>query len=235
VYAMLKPDVLIIDEVLAVGDVAFRVKCLNAVSNMMRNSAVVFVSHSMPQVYRVCSEVMVLDHGSPVFNGHDIAAGVSRYLGLAKDTAVQLSGTLEVKLRRIRLWSSQDVQSGCEVQVRHNDQLNVEVELEADFPVPHPQVQFLLWNSEMWPAMELLDGDLRGGAFTFGQSGLARVHCHLDSVSLGPGRYSLSVIVTSRAYDVIYLRHDNAGFVDVVASTASGACVIAVSSFRQYA
>ena len=43
----MKPDVLLIDEVLAVGDLGFKVKCLNEINELMKNAAVIFVSHSM--------------------------------------------------------------------------------------------------------------------------------------------------------------------------------------------
>jgi lipopolysaccharide transport system ATP-binding protein len=54
VAAQMEPDVLIIDEVLAVGDVAFRFKCINRIVELMRSAAVIFVSHNMHQIYRLC-------------------------------------------------------------------------------------------------------------------------------------------------------------------------------------
>ena len=54
VSSQLEPDILIVDEVLAVGDVGFRFKCLNKMADLMNRSAVIFVSHAMPQIFRVC-------------------------------------------------------------------------------------------------------------------------------------------------------------------------------------
>ncbi len=48
VAAQMEPDVLLIDEVLAVGDTGFRMKCLNRIHELLESSAVIFVSHSMP-------------------------------------------------------------------------------------------------------------------------------------------------------------------------------------------
>ena len=69
IAAQMEPDVLLIDEVLAVGDVGFRAKCFNAIHNIMQKSAVIIVSHSMPQISRVCSDIMVMNHGKSKFQG----------------------------------------------------------------------------------------------------------------------------------------------------------------------
>ena len=60
---MIQPDVLLLDEVLAVGDAAFRVKCLNQVTNLLKTSAVIFVSHSETQIKRICTQAIVLSGG----------------------------------------------------------------------------------------------------------------------------------------------------------------------------
>jgi lipopolysaccharide transport system ATP-binding protein len=79
VAAHLDPEILIVDEVLAVGDLAFQQKCLgkmDAVAHAGRT--VLFVSHNMTAVSRLCSRVMVLDDGRVVCTG-DAADGVSHY------------------------------------------------------------------------------------------------------------------------------------------------------------
>lgn len=53
VAAQMQPDVLIIDEVLAVGDLGFILKCFKQIDSIMPNTAMIFVSHSMPMVARV--------------------------------------------------------------------------------------------------------------------------------------------------------------------------------------
>lgn len=62
----LKPDVLILDEVLAVGDFNFRQKCMRRVSEMLTDCAVIFVSHNMDQLEQVCSRGLVLNKGQVV-------------------------------------------------------------------------------------------------------------------------------------------------------------------------
>ncbi len=63
VAAHTEPDILILDEVLAVGDMGFRTKCYNRVFELAKRSAVIFVSHQMSQVARLCPESLLLESG----------------------------------------------------------------------------------------------------------------------------------------------------------------------------
>lgn len=58
-----EPDILIVDEALSVGDVAFQHKCMARMREFMKNGTVLFVSHDMTAVTALCSEVIWLDHG----------------------------------------------------------------------------------------------------------------------------------------------------------------------------
>lgn len=69
IMATVSPDILFIDEVLAVGDFAFRQKCLAKVREMRSRSAFVFVSHSMGDVERFCDHVIVMHKGRVYFEG----------------------------------------------------------------------------------------------------------------------------------------------------------------------
>ena len=77
VAAHLEPEILIIDEVLAVGDAAFQQKCLNKMEDTgSAGRTVFFVSHNMPAITRLCQRVIMLDSGRLVGDGntHDIVA-----------------------------------------------------------------------------------------------------------------------------------------------------------------
>jgi len=80
VAAHLETEILLVDEVLAVGDAEFQKKCLGKMEDVHRGGrAVLFVSHNLAAVERVCSRVMVLDHGGVRFMGEPSEA-VRRYL-----------------------------------------------------------------------------------------------------------------------------------------------------------
>lgn len=111
VAAHLEPEILIIDEVLAVGDAAFQEKCLNKMQDVgSQGRTVFFVSHNMPAVTRLCKRVIMLNDGQLVADGetHDI---VARYMHEGTDSAAERSwpdtaqapGGDIVRLRSVRI------------------------------------------------------------------------------------------------------------------------------------
>jgi lipopolysaccharide transport system ATP-binding protein len=89
VAAHLEPDILIVDEVLAVGDTAFQKKCLGKMEEVSkkRGRTVLFVSHNIPAVLQLTTRAVVLDKGSVIFNGPTEKA-VERYAGAVGDSTV---------------------------------------------------------------------------------------------------------------------------------------------------
>lgn len=79
IAAHLEPDILIIDEVLAVGDLGFILKCFKKIDELLPHTALIFVSHSMPMVSRICNEIILMDHGQAEYCGSDIGKGVQLY------------------------------------------------------------------------------------------------------------------------------------------------------------
>lgn len=70
IATIVQPDVLILDEVLAVGDAKFRKKCEAKIQSMFDSGVtVLFVSHSLPQVQRICNKGIILDHGKLIAYG----------------------------------------------------------------------------------------------------------------------------------------------------------------------
>ena len=81
VAAQMEPEILIVDEVLAVGDVHFQRKCLGKLDDVARSGrTVLFVSHNMAAIQRLCTSAMLLQHGRLVRVG-DVRPTVAAYLG----------------------------------------------------------------------------------------------------------------------------------------------------------
>jgi homopolymeric O-antigen transport system ATP-binding protein len=89
VAAHLEPDILIVDEVLAVGDTAFQKKCLGKMEEVSKKQGrtVLFVSHNISAVLQLTTRAVVLDRGSVIFAGTTEKA-VERYAGAVGDSAV---------------------------------------------------------------------------------------------------------------------------------------------------
>jgi lipopolysaccharide transport system ATP-binding protein len=78
-----EPDILLIDEVLAVGDVNFQTKCIDALAEFQRGGgSILFVSHSGIAVQRMCRRAIWLDHGELMLDG-EASAVVDAYEGRA--------------------------------------------------------------------------------------------------------------------------------------------------------
>jgi lipopolysaccharide transport system ATP-binding protein len=111
VAAHLEPEILIMDEVLAVGDAAFQQKCLDKMRDVRRaGRTVFFVSHNMPAVTRLCRRVVLLEAGRVAADGepHEV---VNRYLSAGWQTGAlrewpddaEAPGDAVARLRRVRV------------------------------------------------------------------------------------------------------------------------------------
>ena len=79
VAVQVDPDVLIVDEVLAVGDISFQLRCLNRMRDLQKaGTTIVFVSHHLHAVHLLCPRVVVMHHGRVDFDG-PTEAGIARY------------------------------------------------------------------------------------------------------------------------------------------------------------
>ncbi len=80
VAAHLEPEILLVDEVLAVGDAAFQKKCLGKMKNVAQEGrTIVFVSHNMAAIQNLCSKTVVLNKGVLDFSG-ETSVGIKNYL-----------------------------------------------------------------------------------------------------------------------------------------------------------
>jgi len=111
VAAHLEPDILIVDEVLAVGDVQFQKKCIGKMENVAQEGrTVIFVSHNMEAIQRLCRRSILLDEGKIVKQG-DTAEVVNDYLQLGPgvigekvwDDIDKAPGDNVVRLHAVRL------------------------------------------------------------------------------------------------------------------------------------
>jgi lipopolysaccharide transport system ATP-binding protein len=82
IAAFLEPEILLVDEVLAVGDAEFQKKCLGKMDDVSRQEGrtIFFVSHNMNAVERLCSRVMIFEKGCLVSQGLDVKEEINRYI-----------------------------------------------------------------------------------------------------------------------------------------------------------
>lgn len=82
VAAHLDPDIMILDEVLAVGDVTFQKKCLKKMEAISNSGAtILFVNHGVDAIKQFCNRAIVLDHGQLTLDTDDVDKAIALYLG----------------------------------------------------------------------------------------------------------------------------------------------------------
>lgn len=139
------PEIMLVDEVLAVGDAAFQRKCLERIDEMRSEGVtILFVSHSSEKVRAICSRALWLDDGRLVADG-SAEAVVTRYLTYSWDSE---EGKLKPRKRDSRRWGSGEVQivgvrlldgDGREKQQFHvGESLIVEMRYRAEKRVDRP-------------------------------------------------------------------------------------------------
>jgi len=125
VATALNPDVLILDEVLAVGDRRFRSKCMTRISKLLENCAVMFVSHSSADVQQICDSVLWLDKGTSNFLGN-VETGLRQY-SKAYQSYTQSSENILPPVSQVNLSSTPKVLKPGESIL-----LDFKVELDGD-------------------------------------------------------------------------------------------------------
>jgi lipopolysaccharide transport system ATP-binding protein len=226
IFAHLEPDILLIDEVLAVGDVGFRMKSLNKMSELMNRCAVIFVTHSMPQVFRICNEVMLLGKGTIKYHGRNIAEGVAAYFRDFPGGDETITGSGEAKVLQLEAKTvSCHTQLHGEMVIQYGEDLQIDLDIEMQLPYRSGRIQLLFWNIELLPIMDVMADDLQGYEFETDDNGKSHICVCLKKIILNAGKYNLSIIVLSKDLKVL-CRHDNALTVTVQTHCASGASVI---------
>jgi lipopolysaccharide transport system ATP-binding protein len=92
VAAHVDPEIMLVDEVLAVGDMAFRQKCYARMLNLIKNgTSLIFVSHDFGAIQKVCSRSLVLYRGEMAFSGPSVEA-VAQYSNLLREVSSKMNG-----------------------------------------------------------------------------------------------------------------------------------------------
>jgi lipopolysaccharide transport system ATP-binding protein len=196
VAAHLDPEVLLLDEVLAVGDQTFQQKCLRRIEEITSSGrTVLFVSHDIHSVARLCREALVVEGGTAVFQG-DVSEAIEIYMtseGLGgRTTAIRGgSGDLRVVSTHVAARDGGDLHPGRPADVA--------VELEATRPIRgrDVEVKVLLGSSVSGYLTTLstrLDPSLQLPDLTRGDR--VTLVCRVDGLPFRPGAYHASVSVS---------------------------------------
>jgi lipopolysaccharide transport system ATP-binding protein len=194
VAAHLDPEILIVDEVLAVGDAEFQKKCLGKMKEVSSGGGrtVLFVSHNMTAVRALCSSGVWLRDGAVALSGTADAV-VDAYLGASSHAA---SGTVELKRpRNASIWMNRALvlrNGEPSSVVPMGSELAIAVNFESKMPTQHPRFGYLLQTPE---GEKILNGNNSyQESPQFSAPVLTgSIMCDLGRVPLMPGNYTLSL------------------------------------------
>jgi lipopolysaccharide transport system ATP-binding protein len=188
VAAQMEPDILIIDEVLAVGDMAFKLKCLATIDKMLKSSAVIFVSHALPMVSRVCTKALLLKQGVEQIQSQDVSKVINAYIG--GNSVSSGHDVVFAKSNDYQLISF-DLVNGHEY--RWLEDIEIVFELTMSVLQIRPEVKLIFHDEEQRP--------LASSSIELNQRSedCKKIHVVIPRIQFSSGNYSISMTVADQA------------------------------------
>lgn len=199
VAAHLNSSIMIMDEVLAVGDMAFQQKCLDKMAEVSKNEGktILYVSHNMGTIRRLCDRCIVLEQGNLIFDG-DVEKAIQKYLKI--NSVMRIENVIDDSMRDKVLDS--DMTSRAELLAvdlieRSNNyiELGEKFKFRATFKC-HDDIGEVYFRC----IISKIDGTPAGTAMSIameecGAGDVKQVVFELDSSQIAPGQYTMKVVL----------------------------------------
>jgi ABC-type polysaccharide/polyol phosphate transport system ATPase subunit len=211
-----EPDILLVDEVLAVGDFGFRQKCFGKINEIREQASVIFVSHNLREINMLCDRALVLDEGRVSLVGKPDVA-VSRFMGIVSgrgragaqsdphasrpawifgERFKNPDGISDVR----HVWTDGD---GVEVvSVPHGRTLSLEFSFRLLKPAGNLVVGVPVWDDK-GNLVTALNTNMQDVAVKEGDDGVVSGSIVMDRVVLKPGSY-ISAFTVLDSYEFLY-------------------------------
>ncbi|MES9899037.1 MAG: polysaccharide ABC transporter ATP-binding protein [Sedimenticola sp.] len=196
VAAHLEPEVLVVDEVLAVGDLQFQKKCLGKMQDVSRQGrTVLFVSHNMSAVENLCTKGVLLNQGRVAHRG-DVAETIKIYIKSTHDSSrcplgsrTDRQGNGNVRLREVVISSDGENDSdGFLVGSAINFHLRLNSRIRTGVRVIIGVYDF------MNVGIMRFDSNLLGDELIIGEGDVS-IHCITELVPIMPGSYFINIAI----------------------------------------
>lgn len=191
VAAYLEPEVLLIDEVLAVGDAGFQQRCLGRMSEIAKGGrTVLFVSHDMGAIARLCDKVMLLDGGEVELIAEPQQA-IDRYLQLVSNWRDDPAGVFNGSLTQVMRFNELTINgvNNTKPRIVHPQQpIKLHVTGSVDRAIPNFRTTFSIFRDGVRLLTQHdtpVPTDLPAGAF--------EAQTEVPAYLLRPGRYTVSI------------------------------------------
>ena len=213
VAAHLDSEIMIMDEVLAVGDVAFQKKCLDKMNDISQTEGrtILYVSHNMSTIRQLCDRVIVLDHGRVVFDG-DVEEGIDVYVSSGSHELLPTHYSYTDTARYGSFGVEISADSFCfpdkeTAEFTVGDRICFQIELKAH--VTRDDVCCILRIKDR-QNIEKIAACL-SEPFSVKEEERATLRFYLDSEFLAPEMYSLSFEIIQFSYQRTHHTYDNPG------------------------
>ncbi|CAC9976397.1 MULTISPECIES: ABC transporter ATP-binding protein [Flavobacterium] len=221
VAAFLEPEILVIDEVLAVGDAEFQKKAIGKMQDISKGEGrtVLFVSHNMAAVKSLCTRGIILEHGKVAFEG-EIENAVSYYLGGNAETMNSRTFGNEYDFPVFKLIeiSLKNYGRNSDDVLRENELiiLNTKLNIKINDPERYHITYHL--NNEMGEAMFSFSN---AGSFSL-KNGINDITCNFPISFFQSGQYFLSLFIVEDSKQPIFIESDVVAFTVVDAGRELG-------------
>ena len=214
IAAHLNSEILIVDEVLAVGDMNFQKKCLGKMDEISRGEGrtVLFVSHNMGAIMQLCNRIICLDSGRMILDTPDVNEGVEKYMDMShlQTTDAEWNnpgGKFENDYftpLRFGIYNSEGEINLS--SVRRNDELYVEIEGIVKKPEKGLGVGYSLYSQEgilLYRTYQADQDDTPGALPILEGRVVLRGRLPLEVLNMGQFRLDLSVVMNNVSWIVV--------------------------------
>lgn len=207
VAAHLEPEVLLVDEVLSVGDASFQKKCLGKMEDVAgEGRTVLFVSHNMAAIQQLCSEAILLRLGRLVAHGKTQNI-VESYLS---DALAGSSGDFDISRHPMRPMKYQPIIQRIQLRDPHGQLttrffsqslIEIDLSITTSAVILDPIIAIAIEDSGGRRIMTLATNF--GGGQVAPLKDMSVYRCTIDNIPLGPGRYLLSASVSTKKEGIL--------------------------------
>ena len=211
VATSIEAEILIVDEVLAVGDLSFQQKCIERMEKLIKGEGrtVIIVGHNIRQIQRICNRVMLLDHGrisrdgNPseicgVFYDEAQQRNIARHIAIDGEVPPQ-QGTDIIKVKKVELLDDADQVVN---QIGLHEPMKIRVVFECTKSIQRPEIVVGLHTSDFVHVLSV--GNALPNLRPDFEPGTHQFVCRLSDIPLRPANYALRLGFLDQYRQVIW-------------------------------
>lgn len=196
VAAHMEPDILLVDEVLAVGDMEFQKKCLGKMEEITnkRGRTILFVSHNMSAIQNLCKKTVVLNNGQIVFIGNTSEA-INHYLSvnINNKSSINYEDNMSMPASILSV-SLNNHNNELRTEFSISEEIKIKIGINCHNNIENATLSTIIYSDDRSILLYSSQSDTGGKLFDY-NSGLYEFEIKLPPFLLNIGRYSFDIIL----------------------------------------